>query len=68
MQSQLPRWVIVVAPKIYLSSNYLHAFLHDISIVINFEIQLDQSKAYKLIVILNTDLIYYRITFYEFGY
>ena len=58
IQSQLAKWVIVVTPNRCLSLNYLHAFLHGISIVINSETQLDQNKVCKLIVILNILNVY----------
>jgi len=51
MQSQLPRWVIAIAPSRYPVSMNHHVFQHEIVIVLNFEIQLDQSITCKLIVI-----------------
>ena len=58
MQSQLPRWVIVIAPSTHLDKSNPHAFQHGIVIVLNFEIQLDQNITYKLIVILNILNVY----------
>ena len=58
MQSQLPRWVIVVAPDRYPVSMNPHAFEHDIVIDLDFEIQLDQNITCKLIVILNILNVY----------
>ena len=51
MQSQLPRWVIAIAPSRCRALVNPHVFQHEIVIVLNFEIQLDQNIIYKLIVI-----------------